>query len=446
LTEELALNQAKESDSRRRSKATLSELDGIPIALKDVFSTKDIKTTAASKILENYIPPFNATVVKRLFDAGCVLLGKTNTDEFTMGSSTENSAFQITKNPWDLTRVPGGSSGGSAAAVSADLCCFALGTDTGGSIRQPSSFCSTVGLKITYGLVSRYGVISYASSFDTIGPITKNVEDAAIVLKYIAGYDKKDQTSIKKKISDYTAFLNADLKGKRIGIPKEFYGEGLDEEVADILESAKKTLHDLGAEIVDVSMPLTKYAIATYYVLVKSEASSNLSRYDGVRFGHSRIKSENIENLSLEDLYQQTRSQGFGNEAKRSIMMGTYALSSGYYDAYYKKASKVRAKIKQEYQDVLKEVDVLITPVSPFPAFKIGEKLEDPLAMYKADADTVTINTAGVPAMSVPAGFTKNGLPVGMQIIGPRLGEGKIFEIANAFEQKTEWHLKKPNI
>ncbi len=422
------------------------------MALKDVFSTKGIKTTAASKILKDYIPDFDATVTKKLMDAGCILLGKANTDEFTMGSSTENSYFGPTKNPWNLERVPGGSSGGSAAAVSADECVFALGTDTGGSIRQPSSFCSTVGLKVTYGLVSRFGVVSYASSFDTIGPITKTVEDAAIVLNHIAGHDVDDSTTTRDKLPDYTTFLRSDLKGKKIGLPKEFFGEGLNNEVARILENAKSMLESLGAEVVDVSLPMTKYAIATYYVLVKSEASSNLSRYDGIRYGLSAIKSKDSGlrtpdvGLSLSDVYLQSRTEGFGSEAKRSIMMGTYTLSSGYFDAYYLKAAKVRTKIKEEYEKILSEVDVLMAPVSPFPAFKIGEKLDDPLSMYKADADTVPINTAGIPAMSVPAGFTESGLPVGIQIIGPMMGEGKIFEVASAFEKAAKISDIKPKL
>lgn len=446
VTNELAIKQAKASDERRVQGKTLSKIDGIPMALKDVFSTKGIKTTAASKILEDYIPDFDATVTKKLMDAGCVLLGKANTDEFTMGSSTENSYFGPTKNPWNLERVPGGSSGGSAAAVSADECIFALGTDTGGSIRQPSSFCSTVGLKVTYGLVSRFGVVSYASSFDTIGPIAKTVEDAAIVLNHIAGNDVNDSTTTREKLPDYTSFLRSDLKGKKIGMPKEFFGEGLDNEVAKVLDNAKTILESLGAEVVEVSLPMTKYAIATYYVLVKSEASSNLSRYDGIKYGHSAIKSKDQDKISLDDVYLQSRTEGFGNEAKRSIMMGTYTLSSGYFDAYYLKAAKVRTKIKEEYEKVLSEVDVLIAPASPFPAFKIGEKLDDPLSMYKADADTVPINTAGVPAMSVPAGFTESGLPVGMQVIGPMMGEGKIFEVASAFEKATKISNIKPNL
>lgn len=446
ITKDSALSEAKESDTRRAKGKTLSDLDGIPVALKDVFLTKGVKTTAASKILHDFIPPHDATVVSKLKDAGCILLGKVNTDEFTMGSSTETSHFGPTHNPWDLDRVPGGSSGGSAAAVSADECLFSLGTDTGGSIRQPASFCSTVGLKVTYGLVSRNGVVSYASSFDTIGPITKTVEDAAIVLNHIAGNDPLDSTTVFEKLPDYTSFLSKDLKGVKIGIPKEFFGQGLDPEVEKILEDAKEKLISLGAVIEETSLPMTKYAIATYYIIAKSEASSNLSRYDGIRYGLSQLKTKSENVKSLEEVYFDARTEGFGDEAKRSIMMGTYTLSSGYYDAYYLKAAKVRTKIKEEYEKVLKKYDVLLTPVSPFPAFKIGEKMDDPLSMYLADADTVPINPAGVPAMSVPAGFTSAGLPVGMQLIGPIQGEGKIFKVASAFENATEYHNKKPKI
>lgn len=443
VTKDLAIKQAKESDARREKGKALSPIDGVPIALKDVFMTKGIKTTAASKILEDFIPPFDSTVVKKLYGAGAVIVGKTNTDEFTMGSSTENSAFGPSRNPWDLSRVPGGSSGGSAAAVAADMCMAAFGTDTGGSIRQPSSFCSTVGLKVTYGRVSRYGVISYASSFDTIGPITKTVEDAAILFKIIAGKDDKDATTLSEPVSDYSN-INEDLKGLKIGVPKEFYGDGLDDEVRKLVDNAKEELKSLGAEVGETSLPSTKYAIADYYILVKSEASSNLSRYDGIRYGHSQLKAQSAERKTLDEIYINSRTEGFGDEAKRSIMLGTFALSSGYYDAYYLKATKVRAKIMEEYNQVFKKYDVLITPVSPFPAFKIGEKMDDPLSMYLADVNTVPINVAGVPAMSVPAGFTKDNLPVGMQIIAPQLGEEKIFQVAKAFEEATQFYQRKP--
>lgn len=447
-TFDLARKQSNESDKRYVSKKSLSDLDGIPVALKDVFCTKGIKTTAASKILEDFIPAYNSTVVEKLEQAGVVMLGKVNTDEFTMGSSTENSAFGPSHNPWDTSRVPGGSSGGSAAAVAADECLFSLGTDTGGSIRQPASFCSVTGLKVTYGLVSRSGVVSYASSFDTIGPIAKNVSDIAIILNTITGNDPMDSTTISEKLPDYTSFLGKDIKGKKIGIPKEFYGQGLNKEVNEIIKLAIKKLKSLGAKIEEMSLPSTDLAIAMYYIIAKSEASSNLARYDGIRYGYSPLKrqeeKDKIENLI--DLYFKTRTKAFGNEAKRSIMMGTHTLSSGYHDAYYKKASQVRTLIKKEYEEAFKKFDVLITPVSPFPAFRIGEKLEDPLSMYLADVNTVPINPAGVPAMSVPAGFTSDNLPVGMQIIGPHLGEGKIIEIADAFQRATDFHKKKPNL
>lgn len=446
LTKEAAIKEAEASDQRRADGKILSELDGIPIALKDVFLTKGVRTTAASKMLEDFIPPHDGTVVKKLKEAGCVLLGKVNTDEFTMGSSTETSYFGATHNPWDLDRVPGGSSGGSAAAVAADECIFSLGTDTGGSIRQPASFCSAVGLKVTYGLVSRNGVISYASSFDTIGPITKTVEDAAIVLNVISGNDPLDSTSVREKLPDYTSFLSKDLKGVKIGIPIEFFGEGLDPEVKKIIDDAKNKLEELGAEVEETSLPMTKYAITAYYIIAKSEASSNLSRYDGIRYGLSQLKNKSDAPKSLEEIYFNSRTEGFGDEAKRSIMMGSYTLSSGYYDAYYLKAAKVRTKIKQEYEEVLKKYDVLLTPVSPFPAFKIGEKTDDPLSMYLADINTVPINSAGVPAISIPAGFTNSGLPVGMQLIGPMHGEGKLFKVASAFENATEHHARKPKL
>lgn len=444
-TADIARKSAKESDARFEKGQPLSDLDGIPVALKDVFCTKGVKTTAASKILEDFVPAYSSTVVEKLEKAGAIMLGKVNTDEFTMGSSTENSAFGPSHNPWDTSRVPGGSSGGSAAAVAADECLFALGTDTGGSIRQPSSFCSVTGLKVTYGLVSRNGVVSYASSFDTIGPIAKSAADVAMILNVIAGNDPMDSTSVKEQLPDYKSFLGKDIKGMKIGIPGEFYGQGLDPEVDKIIKTGVEELKNLGAEVEEMSLPSTDYAIAMYYIIAKSEASSNLARYDGIRYGYSPLEN-NSHVKDLIDLYFKTRTQAFGNEAKRSIMMGTHTLSSGYLDAYYKKASEVRTLIKKEYEEAFKKYDVLITPVSPFPAFKIGDKLEDPLSMYLADVNTVPINPAGVPAMSVPAGFTSNGLPVGMQIIGPHLGEGKIIEIADAFQRATSHHLKKPEI
>jgi len=444
LCRDKALEMARASDERRKNGKSLGEIDGIPVAVKDVILTKDIKTTAASKMLENFISPYDATVIRKIKDAGAVIIGKTNLDEFAMGSSTENSALKHTENPKAPGYVPGGSSGGSAAAVAADECIFALGTDTGGSIRQPASFCGVNGMKVSYGLVSRYGVISYASSFDTIGPITKTVEDAAIVLKYIAGNDPKDSTTVpksNKELPDYTKFLGEGLKGKKIGIPEEYFGEALNGEVASIIQkNAVDLFKKLGAEIVSVSLPMTKYAIATYYILVKSEASSNLSRYDGIHYGHSALKNKlpNANSQTLEEVYLLSRSEGFGQEPKRSIMLGTYTLSAGYYDAYYKKAAKIRSLIKKEYEDIFKKVDVLIAPASPFPAFKFGVKLDNPLEMYLADINTGAINIAGIPAMSVPAGETSEGLPVGLQIIGPMFGEDKIIEIASAFEKNRK--------
>lgn len=445
-TLDTAREEAKKSDQRYETKRILSVLDGMPVAIKDVFCTEGVKTTAASKILENFIPSYDATVIKKLKDAGAIIVGKANTDEFTMGSSTENSAFEVTHNPWDLSRVPGGSSGGSAAAVSADECLFALGTDTGGSIRQPSSFCSVTGLKVTYGLISRNGVISYASSYDTIGPIAKSAADVALILNVIAGNDPMDSTTVRSKLPDYSSFLNKKIKGKKIGVPKEFFGQGIDPEVNKIIENSLETLESLGAEVEETSLPSTDLAIAMYYIIAKSEASSNLARYDGIRYGKSEIENPKSKISNLIELYFSNRTLGFGDEAKRSIMMGTHTLSSGYHDAYYKKASQIRTLVKKEYEEAFKKYYALITPVSPFPAFKIGEKIDDPLTMYLADANTVPINPAGIPAMSVPAGFTKENLPVGMQIIGPHFGEGQIIEVADAFQEATDFHKKKPNL
>lgn len=446
LCKKEALKMAADSDERHRSGKRLSPIDGIPVAVKDIILTKGLKSTAASKFLEDFVSPYSATVFLKLEKAGCVLIGKTNLDEFAMGSSTENSALVETKNPWALDRVPGGSSGGSAAAVAADECLFALGTDTGGSIRQPASFCNATGMKVSYGLVSRYGVMSYASSFDTVGPICKSVMDVAFVLNSIAGNDKKDSTTVQKTLPDYVANLSADIKGKRIGIPKEYYGEGLDSEVAKILLEIKKKFEKMGAIVEEVSLPLTRHAIATYYILAKSEASSNLSRYDGIRYGLSELKTQDSKLKNLAEVYLGSRSKGFGSEPKRSIMMGTYALSSGYYDAYYKNAAKVRTKIREEFENIFKNYDILLTPVSPFPAFKLGEKIDDPLTMYLADVDTAPINVAGVPALSIPAGFTDAGLPVGAQLIGPMFGEEKILQFGYAFQEATDWHLRKPQI
>ena len=455
VCEEEALKMAKTSDERRKNGKTLSEIDGIPIAVKDLFLTYGIRTTAASKILDDFIPPYESTVTAKLWAAGAVLIGKTNLDQFAMGSSTETSAYNTatdsnstTRNPWDLDRIPGGSSGGSAAAVAADLCVAAVGTDTGGSIRQPASLCSITGLKPTYGRVSRAGIIAMASSLDQAGPITKTVEDAAILLKYMSGHDKLDSTSSKKEVPDYKTSLKSKVEGLKIGIPKEFFGAGLDPKVRKIIEDAIAKYKELGAEIIDVSLPMIKYALAVYYILMPAEVSSNLAKFDGIRFGHSVLKSQvpSPKSQVLEEVYSKSRAEGFGTEAKRRIMLGSYVLSAGYYDAYYKKALKVRALIKKEFDEIFKQVDILATPVTPTPAFKFGEKTADPLTMYLEDVMTVPINPAGIPAMSIPAGFTKDKLPVGLQLIGPMWGEQAILNAGYAFQEVTEHHLKKPEI
>ncbi len=441
-----AISQAKESDRRRTENKPLSDLDGVPFAAKDLFCTKGVLTTAASKILNDFVPDFESTVTKKLLDAGCVLLGKTNLDQFAMGSSTETSAYKTTKNPWDLARVPGGSSGGSAAAVAADECIFSLGTDTGGSIRQPASLCSVVGLKPTYGRVSRYGVIAMASSLDTIGPITKTVEDAAIVMNVIAGIDDKDSTTLPNKTPNYKKSLAGDISGLKIGVPKEFFGQGMNSEVEKIVQSAIDFYRRNGAEIVEVSLPHVKYALSVYYIIMPAEVASNLARFDGIRYGYSKIKNQKSAIKNLEDVYISSRTEGFGDEAKRRIILGNYVLSSGYYDAYYKKAQQVRTLVKKDFEKAFEKVDILITPVSPTAAFKIGEKTDDPMQMYLSDIHTVPINPAGVPAISIPAGFTLDNLPVGIQIIGPHLAEESIFKVANAFQQATDFHQRKPKI
>jgi aspartyl-tRNA(Asn)/glutamyl-tRNA(Gln) amidotransferase subunit A len=442
-----ALKQAKEIDKKRIRGEKMGELAGIPMAVKDNILTEGIKTTAGSKILENYIAPYDATVFEILKNQGAILLGKTNLDEFAMGSSTENSAFQKTKNPWDVDRVPGGSSGGSAAAVAASECIFALGSDTGGSIRQPASFCGVVGLKPTYGRVSRFGLIAYGSSLDQIGPLAKNVEDAAIVLKSISGKDKFDSTSSGEKILEYSDFLKSKEKIK-IGIIKEFFTKGIDPNVKKTIRSAIEKLKEIKCEVEEVSLPMTEYALPVYYLLAKSECSANLSRYDGIKYGYSadKFNPEKVKNLI--ESYFISREKGFGQEIKRSIMMGTYALSAGYYDAYYLKAAKVRTLIKEECQKAFQKFDCLVGPTAPTAAFKIGEKIEDPLTMYLSDIYTVPINLAGLPAISIPCGFVKSEnnseLPVGLQIIGNYFDEEKILQLANLYEKATEWHFKKP--
>ncbi|HHD11048.1 MAG TPA: Asp-tRNA(Asn)/Glu-tRNA(Gln) amidotransferase subunit GatA [Deltaproteobacteria bacterium] len=438
---EEALKQADEADERLKEDRGVTPLTGIPVALKDIFSTKGIKTTCGSKILENYIPPFDATVVERLKGAGAVILGKLNMDEFAMGSSTENSAFFPTLNPWDPERVPGGSSGGSAAAVSASECAISIGTDTGGSIRQPAALCGVVGLKPTYGLVSRYGMIAFASSLDQAGPMARCVKDCAITLSLIAGRDAKDSTSLHAPIHDYQSYLDGNIKGMKIGIPEEYFIEGLHPDVDKAVKEAIKVLEGLGAELVDVRLPHTEYAVSVYYLVATSEASSNLARYDGVKYG-LRID----EGGGLLDMYRLTRDRGFGAEVKRRIMLGTYSLSAGYYEAYYRKASQVRTLIKQDFENAFKVCDVIVTPTSPTPAFRLGERLADPLTMYLSDIFTISCNLAGIPGISLPCGFTEEGLPVGLQFLGRFLDETSILRAAYAFEQATEWHKKRPPV
>ncbi|MEO0532330.1 MAG: Asp-tRNA(Asn)/Glu-tRNA(Gln) amidotransferase subunit GatA [Cyanobacteria bacterium P01_A01_bin.123] len=443
VTADHALAQAQIVDDNIAAGESIGLLAGIPLGLKDNLCTRGIPTTCASKILENFVPPYESTVTQRLGDAGAVCLGKTNLDEFAMGGSTENSAFDRTANPWDLDRVPGGSSGGSAAAVAADECVAALGSDTGGSIRQPAALCGIVGMKPTYGLVSRYGLVAFASSLDQIGPLARSVEDAAILLEAIAGHDPKDSTSINIKTPNYIKALRPSLeqRGKRrIGVIKETFGSGLDPEVEATVEKAIQQLQDLGAEIQVISCPQFRYGVPTYYIIAPSEASSNLARFDGVRYG-LRHPEEN-----LMEMYTKTRAAGFGPEVKRRIMIGTYALSAGYYDAYYLKAQKVRTLIKEDFERAFNQVDALVCPTSPTTAFKAGEKTDDPLSMYLLDLMTIPVNLAGLPSISVPCGFDQGGLPIGMQLIGNVLQESTLFEIAHAYEQATEWHKKSPVI
>mgnify|MGYP001773399465 FL=1 len=443
VTPDLALAQAREADERwaawRRDPATpLPPLNGIPLAIKDVICVQGVRCTCGSRILENFVPPYEATAVARLREAGAVFLGKTNTDEFAMGSSTENSAFGPTRNPWDPERVPGGSSGGSAAAVAADLCAGALGTDTGGSVRQPAALCGVVGLKPTYGRVSRYGLVAYGSSLDQIGPITKDVWDAAILLQWIAGPDPRDATSWPAPVPDYTRALIPDLKGMRVGVPPEYFIPGMQLEVERAVREAIEVLAELGAEVMEVSLPHTAYALPTYYMIAPAEASANLARYDGVKYG-LRIQGETIW-----DTYRLTRGQGFGPEVKRRIMLGTYALSAGYYDAYYLKAQKVRTLIRRDFEQAFEKVDVIVCPTSPTTAFRLGERTSDPLQMYLADIFTITANLAGICGISIPCGFDSQGLPIGLQILGPALGEEKILRVAYAYEQATPWHRRRP--
>ncbi|MCJ7670262.1 MAG: Asp-tRNA(Asn)/Glu-tRNA(Gln) amidotransferase subunit GatA [Dehalococcoidia bacterium] len=441
IVEDIALKEAEKVDNYIKTAHEITHLTGIPTLIKDVICTKGIRTTCSSKMLENFIPLYDATVIEKLKAQKAVIVGKTNMDEFAMGSSTEHSAFFPTHNPWDLSRVPGGSSGGSAAAVAADETIYALGSDTGGSVRQPAALCSVVGLKPTYGRVSRFGLVAFASSLDQIGPITKDVTDCALVMNAIAGYDSRDSTSVPYPVPDYTRQLIPDIKGLRIGIPKEYFVEGMQNEVRAASEAAIDKLLELGAEIDwEVSLPHTKYALAVYYILAPSEASANLARYDGVKYGFSERDASNVIETT-----ERTRQFGFGTEVKRRIMLGTYALSAGYYDAYYLKAQKVRTLIKQEFDQAFEKCDALVTPTSPIVPFKLGEKLEDPMQMYLSDICTLPINIAGIPAISIPAGFADN-LPIGMQIMGKPFSEEILLRIAFAYEQATEWHKRKPKI
>jgi aspartyl-tRNA(Asn)/glutamyl-tRNA(Gln) amidotransferase subunit A len=433
LCRERAVEQADRIDRMAVEGKPLPPLAGVPVAIKDVMCTRGVRTTAGSKILENFIPPFDSTAVARLEAAGAVVLGKLNCDEFAMGSSTENSAFHPVRNPRDTSRVPGGSSGGSAAAVAADMAVVTLGSDTGGSIRQPASFCGVVGLMPTYGRVSRYGLIAFASSLDHIGPLAKNVNDAATVLRTIAGRDPMDSTSADVPVPDYVAELEKPIRGLKIGVAKEYFGKGLDSEVRKAVEDAIQKLAELECEIVPVSLPHTEYAIPTYYIVATAEASSNLARFDGVRFGY-RVKNAR----TLSDMYRRTRDEGFGTEAKRRIMLGTYALSAGYYDAYYLKAQKVRTLITRDFEEAFKKVDVIVTPTCPTAAFRLGEKVNDPLAMYLADIYTVTADLAGIPGISIPCGETHENLPIGLQVLGKHFDEGTILRVAQGYEKASK--------
>ena len=440
FTGDLALEQAKKADEMIAD-GNCKPLTGVPAMIKDVICTKGVKTTCSSKMLENFVPPYNATVMEKLNAEGMVMVGKANMDEFAMGSSTENSAFFTTRNPWDLSRVPGGSSGGSAAAVACGEAIYALGSDTGGSIRQPASFCSVTGLKPTYGRVSRYGLVAFASSLDQIGPFTHDVSDAALVLNAISGFDNNDSTSVDVPVPDYTKCLTGDIKGMRIGVPKEYFVEGMQKEVEDAVKASIAKLEELGA-IIDwnVSLPSTPYALAVYYIIAPSEASANLARYDGVKYGFSYKDTDNMW-----EAMEKTREIGFGPEVKRRIMLGTYALSAGYYDAYYLKAQKVRTLIRREFDSAFEKYDALVTPTTPTVPFKIGEKAQDPIQMYLSDIFTIPINIAGVPAITVPGGFA-DGLPIGLQVIGKPFAEETILKVAHAYQQVTDWHKQKPKI
>lgn len=438
VTRDLALEQARAVDKRIAIGEEIPLMAGIPVAVKDNICTEGIRTTCSSKILQNFVPPYNATVVAKMIGRGMVIVGKTNLDEFAMGSSTENSGFFTTSNPWDTACVPGGSSGGSAVAVAAGEAVVSLGSDTGGSIRQPASLCGVVGFKPTYGLVSRYGLVAFASSLDQIGPFSRDVTDCALLLNVIAGHDPRDSTSVPGDGKDYSTFLNREITGLRIGVPREYMGEGISPGVCASIEEALKILSSLGAVIEETSLPHSRYAVPAYYLIATAEASSNLARYDGVGYGY---RAENSKDMV--DMYMRTRSQGFGLEVKRRIMLGTYALSAGYYDAYYLKALKVRTLIKQDFDRAFEKYDVLISPTAPGTAFRVGEKINDPLQMYLSDITTISVNLAGIPAVSVPAGFS-DGLPVGMQIMSRPFDEGTLIRVAHAFERNTEHHKRLP--
>lgn len=438
LMREQAAAEAERADAEIR-RGKIKPLTGIPIALKDICCTRGIRTTCGSRMLENFIPPYDATVVEKLRTAGAVFIGKTNMDEFAMGSSTETSYFGITRNPWDPDRIPGGSSGGSAAAVAADECIAAIGSDTGGSIRQPAALCGVVGMKPTYGRVSRFGLIAFASSLDQIGPFTKDVEDCAILMNVIAGYDPRESTSVPEEVPDYRSFLGRGIEGWTVGIPREYFVAGIDPEVEAAVRRAIKGVAGLGARCIEVSLPHTRHCVAVYYIIAPAEASSNLARYDGVKYGFRDSGGQD-----LMEMYKKTRSAGFGAEVKRRIMIGTYALSSGYYDAYYRKASQVRASIRNDFDEAFRTCDVLMTPTTPTPAFRIGEKTEDPIQMYLSDIFTISANLAGIPGISVPCGFTAEGLPIGVQFLAGHFREGRLLQCASAYEKKAGIEKRRP--
>ena len=440
LLPDLAMKQAALADDRL-DKGEAEPLTGIPLAIKDLICSQGVRTTCGSHILDNFIPPYDATVIEKLKAAGAVFVGKANMDEFAMGSSTENSFFGPTRNPWDLQRIPGGSSGGSAAAVAAGECIASLGSDTGGSIRQPAACCGVVGFKPTYGRISRYGLVAFASSLDQIGPMAKDVRDTALLLQAISGHEPRDSTSVDIPVPDFTRALTGEARSMVLGVPRECFREGLDPEVANAVKEALRLLEGSGARIVDVSLPHSEYAVAAYYIIAPAEASSNLARYDGVKYGFRSSATRD-----LMEMYKESRFQGFGSEVKRRIMLGTYALSAGYYEAYYRKASQVRTLIRDDFQKAFSQCDVLLTPTAPTPAFKLGEKVDDPLQMYLSDIFTIPCNLAGLPGLSLPCGFNKEGLPIGLQILADYFQEEKILRVAYAFEQNTDFHRRKPNL